>query len=507
MTTNATSDIQIAPNNGDNATFVVNGGVVNANRVIVGGNSGNNGAPGNGNLIQTGGTINAAEWFTVASGVASGASQSVGTYTISGGTLNVLSQALEVSTFDGACGTVNMSGSSTIRLENNISINMGAQPLASDGTFNQSGGNVTFYSDAGVTPGGTGVLRLGAVAGISGTYTYNLNGGTLTVDNITATAGDGGISIFNFNGGTLKAAANITNWITGLNQLNIQTGAATIDDGGKIVTITMPITDGSGTDGGLIKQGNGTLTLTGASSYNGPTAVNVGRLILSGTGSINSSSGITIASGARLTQISTSAITPTVTVNSTGTINGSNATVNSVIVNSGGIVSNGNGDTGVLTIGSLNFSAAGTINVTLAGAAATAAPGIVTTTLTPTSAGLVTINPTNAIWNNGVYDLISYSTLAGAGFSGFTLGTSTGLTPRQSAVLTNLAGEIALTISGGNVPVWTGALNGNWTIAVGTPTKNWVLQTGGAPTDFPPATPFSLMTPRPPATSTFLTPA
>ena len=260
------------------------------------------------------------------------------------------------------------------------------------------------------------------------------------------------------------------------------TGPAIIDDGGHTVAISMPITSAASPDGGLIKQGNGTLTLTGASSYNGPTVINAGKFVLSGTGSITGSSGIAL-NGGKLTQISTTAVSPTVTINS-GTLNGSNATLNSVIVNNGGIIANGNNDTGVLTINSLTFNAAATLNITLAGATATAAPGIATSTLTTAVGGPITINATNALWNNGTYDLLGYSSIAGPGFSDFSLGNVTGLTQRQTASLSNVSGDIALTINGGNAPVWTGLQNGNWTTAIITPLKNWTLQSGGAPTDF-----------------------
>ena len=113
---------------------------------------------------------------------------------------------------------------------------------------------------------------------------------------------------------------------------------------------------------------------------------------------------------------------------------------------------------------------------------------LTTTTLltgvsTPT--GLVTINATNTnqIWSNGVYNLITYSTLGGQGFANFTKGTIAGLGSRQNATLTNSAGLIALTI-GGDLPVWTGLQNGNWTTTAVPGLKNWKLQTAGTPTDF-----------------------
>ena len=482
LSTSANSDIQISPNATDNATLVVNGGIVNADRFIIGGNTANNNTPGNGTLTQSGGVINSAQWFTVGSGVGTGATFPSGTYNLSGGILNVLSQAFEVADFDGSSGTVTMTGGS-INLENNIPLNMGANPLASNGNFTQSGGSVTFYSDAGVTVGGNGILSLGRNASLSGTYTYSLNGGTLTVPQITATAASGGTSILNLNGGLLKAAKANTAWITGLNQINIGTGGAIIDDGGFAVTINGSLNSGASPDGGLTKQGNGTLTLANSTSfYNGPTIVNAGKLVIGATSSINGTSNITL-NGGKLAQLSSTPLTPTVTINGGGTVSGSNATINTILAGAGSIIANGNNDTGVLTIGSLTFTSTGSLSATLAGPAATSSPGIVVSTLT-TSGSKVTVNATNATWNGGIYDLVGYSTLSGPGFSDFILGTVTGLTPRQTASLTNISGDIALTVSAGNSLLWTGASTTNWTtVAVASP-KNWKLQTGGAATDF-----------------------
>ena len=258
----------------------------------------------------------------------------------------------------------------------------------------------------------------------------------------------------------------------------------------------------------MTNHGNGTLTLSGTNSYSGPTNqnagtlvitgtntttgqtnVNAGTLLVSGTGAIGGS-GIQI-NGGKLSVTSSAPVTPTVTVGN-GTLNGSNASLSTVVVaNGSGAITNGvtTGDTGILTIGSLTFNGNGTLNLTLAGPAATTSPAIVTTSLATSggsgvSTGKVTINATNSTWNSGAYDLIGFSSYAGPGISDFVLGSVTGLTPRQSDALSKVGNDIVLTISAGNVPVWTGALNSNWTTAILSAPKNWKLQTGGAATDF-----------------------
>ncbi|MGN6370263.1 MAG: autotransporter-associated beta strand repeat-containing protein, partial [Phycisphaerae bacterium] len=502
LSTAATSDIQISPGGSDTGTLQVTGGVLNANRVIIGGDSGNT-AGGFGKLVQTGGTINSQQWFTVGSGNAAGATFGSGEYDLSGGTLNQMSQQIEVANFFGTTGTVNMSGGN-INLFNNTLISFGANGLASDGTFNQSGGNVTFYSNT-TAVGGTGLISLGRNASASGIYTYNLNGGTLTVPQITKTASTSNTAIFNFNGGTLKAAVATSTWIHDIDQANVQAGGAIIDDGGFAVTIPQNLSSGGGTDGGLTKLGTGTLTLTGTDSYTGPTTVNAGtlvvangtlsstssvvvnaasKMVLSGTASLNGSATVNV-NGGTFVQASSNAVGGTVTVTA-GLLSGSNATVNTVVVpNGGGAVGNGNNDTGVLTIGSLTFNGTGAIDPVLSGPTATNSPGIVVTSLTTGgTAGQITVNPMNASWNPGVYDLVSYNSLSGLGFNAFTLGTVGGLSPRQHANLTNVSGEIALTISAGDVVVWTGAASSDWTTATIPTPKNWKLQSSGTATDF-----------------------
>ena len=70
---------------------------------------------------------------------------------------------------------------------------------------------------------------------------------------------------------------------------------------GAAYTIAMPILhdpDCEGADGGLVKRGRGTMTLSGANTYTGPTVVEGGVLALSGTGSMGTGSALLVARGA-----------------------------------------------------------------------------------------------------------------------------------------------------------------------------------------------------------------
>ena len=202
---------------------------------------------------------------------------------------------------------------------------------------NQIGGNVTFYSDAGVTVGGGGNLDLNYAGAATSTNTYNLNGGTLTVPQVVATSGTGN-GTFNFNGGTLKSAASSATFMQGLTRANVRNSGAKIDTAGFNATIGQAllhsaISGDSATDGGLTKNGSGTLTLANTNTYTGNTVINAGTLALGSAASIASSRNIGIAAGASL---DVSAVTGGFTLAATQTLYG-NGAVNGMVTNNGTI--------------------------------------------------------------------------------------------------------------------------------------------------------------------------
>ncbi|HYE18832.1 MAG TPA: autotransporter-associated beta strand repeat-containing protein [Tepidisphaeraceae bacterium] len=304
-----TGDVWVGEgNNGVGALTVRPGATLSATVVLIGaGGSATNVATGTGTL-QAGGTINTKRWFVIGQ---SGSAATTGTFTVDGGTLNVhtdnaVTGNLEVGTFDAAGATLNVNAGSTVRVQNNATLVFGAQGSHSGaGVVNHNGGDVTFYADGGTLVGGTGAVVLAGAGNPTGTYAYNLNGGTLTAPQVRrdATAGTA-TTTFNFNGGTLKATADQAAFLQGLTRANVRNGGAVIDTNGVNITIAQAlehsnVVDDAATDGGLTKKGAGTLTLTGASTYTGPTAVTAGRLTVGAGGSIATSSGVTVATGAR----------------------------------------------------------------------------------------------------------------------------------------------------------------------------------------------------------------
>ncbi|TAL00385.1 MAG: hypothetical protein EPO07_09765, partial [Verrucomicrobia bacterium] len=211
------------------------------------------------------------------------------TLTVNSGSFNVGTAGerwLFMGYWDYVNGQINVNGG-TLQFWNNSKVRMARNVNNGGNTFahviNQNSGDVTFYSDGGTTPGGSGLLDMCYVGAASGTSTYNLNGGTLTVPAImsSATAGN---RVFNFNGGTLLAAAAGTLMDLGAGNAHayVRTNGAVIDDGGQSVTINTALEHftGEATDGGLTKKGIGTLNLTGANSYTGNTIVKAGTLEL-----------------------------------------------------------------------------------------------------------------------------------------------------------------------------------------------------------------------------------
>ena len=412
-------------------------------------------------------------------------------------------------------GTLTLGGGSTFT--GNVSVNAGT--LA--GAFS-IGGNptTTAFGDATIagrtiTVATNATLRLTAndvfgnqaaiaanlpaliINGTLNTTRYNqigaltLNGATLSNANTTDSGnfqnfqflGDvtvtGSIPSFITTTGVANFNANHLATATTFNVADV-TGNANSD-----LVASAPFRDQSGNyglaPGSLIKTGAGTMELSGASVYTGATTVSNGTLLLSGSGAINSSSGITVnGAGAKLVQNSLFNVTAPVTLTSgtvdgvgnIGTINVANLATNTV--------ANGNGVPGaVLSIDSLTFAGAGKVSVLLNSISA----GIAANALTASgAAGAITIDASNTLWSNGTtYDLISYFTLNGT-LANFSKGNIVGLGARQTATLGNSGFAITLSITG-DLPVWTGAGNGIWTTATQTP-KNWKLQTGGTTTDF-----------------------
>ena len=131
----------------------------------------------------------------------------------------------------------------------------------------------------------------------------------------------------------------------------IELGDNRLTVGGDNTSTTFSGVIQDATSGDLVKEGTGTMTLSGNNTYGGTTTINGGTIEL--TGSLDSN--VTVNSGATLT--STGDISGSVTVNNGGTFIGS-STTDGLTLQSGGTLSISNtGSSGTLTVdGAVNIN-------------------------------------------------------------------------------------------------------------------------------------------------------
>ncbi len=426
----------------------------------------------------------------------------LGKLTLAGGTLTVGTLAtkwMQVGKWDTSKGQFDIS-SGNLNLYNSSALKMNADGTVGANVINQTGGSITFYSNAGTTVGGTGDLDLQRAGAAASNNTYHLSGGTLTVPRVVSTATTG-TRTFNFNGGTLQATstnATYFNLGAGAARANVRNGGAIIHSNGMDIGIPQAllhsnIADDLAIDGGLTKQGSGALTVSGTNSYTGPTLVSGGTLSLGASGVINTSSSLTInGSGAKFTQSTLSSFTPPVTLTQ-GTYE-SNGLIKSLTVASdvSNTINPGAGTANSMIVeDAVTFAGAATINLRANGGfmdrfidVYSSSSMVLTTPGDGAVNGQIVLNVSNiGTWSGGTdYPLIKYGTFSGT-LDDFVLGTVSGLSPRQTASLINTGSSIALRITGDSLR-WTGANNSQWTITPLDPNFNWVLPSSSTNADF-----------------------
>ena len=486
--------------NNPTGTLIMNGGTINTTHEMWFGEA-NSGRQGTGHFIMHGGTINANNWFVfgrfgglgdgymdggtinksangnwqMAVGTTGGTLGAQVTFTQVGGVINCLSE-YQISTDNnlawctnnigsnavlnvgnwfavgrfGGMGTLNISGNAAITKSGVTGGNLTIASGSSIGVINQNGGTFTnTATQSWISENGTGLWNLNSGAAVLGVVrltqnasangTFNLNGGNLTASEIYDN--NTGIGILNLNGGTLHVGAPTANpWIHGINGgLNLLAGGATIDTAGNNATITQALNDG-GSGGTLTITGGGTLTMSGANFYSGPTVVSAGTLVTTpassalGTYSVADNAGL----GVTLTGANTQFSPATVTL---GT-----------------------------SLGATNsFDLGGFGNPTLA-------PLNVTGNLAVN--GTIVVNIADTLPQLGQFPLIKYGTKSGAGT--FTVGAlPNGVV--ASIVNNTVNNSIDLNITSVALDLWNGLAGGNWDINV---TTNWSNAGTGLPTTY-----------------------
>jgi autotransporter-associated beta strand protein len=116
----------------------------------------------------------------------------------------------------------------------------------------------------------------------------------------------------------------------------------------------VPITNGAATSGGLAKAGLGTLLLSAANTYTGPTSVSAGTLALGEANAVAGSSGLSVASGATL---DLSALGSGLTLGSGQSLGGVGSILGSLVFGSGSSLVFSTTDTLSLSGGTASFFA------------------------------------------------------------------------------------------------------------------------------------------------------
>jgi autotransporter-associated beta strand protein len=294
--------------------------------------AGTNSLTSSGGLITTAGSVDITGSTTIDggannnSGFATIGNQAASTVTIlNGGSLTVQGttgtkpgtivgqNANSASTLN--VGATDKSSSGTLNIGGNTAFILGNNNVTASGTLNVNSGTAT------ITAGSTTLqdqLNYIAMGRDDGTGIINLNGGTLATgrqfirDGGTAGTQGGGTAIFNFNGGVLQAQADQTQgngWFetatTGNFQVvttNVAEGGAIIDTNGFNVNInTALVHAGSNTiDGGLVKNGAGTLSLGGTNTFTGNAVVTAGMLSLATNVSLDDTIVLSLVTGTTL---------------------------------------------------------------------------------------------------------------------------------------------------------------------------------------------------------------
>jgi autotransporter-associated beta strand protein len=253
-----------------------------------------------------------------------------GVVNVTNGSLTVGVNAVRVGTGNnGGTGTINVYGG-TISAITGMNVQHSTSAGADNGTLNVYGGNVFVGGSLNVPDGlGAGVVNLdGGLLmatnnvnlpnNASGTGTINLDGGTLQASSIVHNAAGSGTLVF--NGGTLKCSGNSSVFITGGIAVDVSTNGAVFDTGNNNISVLPSLLNSIGgvADGGLTKLSSGTLTLAGTNTYNGPTVVMGGTLIVTNTRAIADSTNLIIDLGATLDMAGSG----TIALQATPTLNG-----------------------------------------------------------------------------------------------------------------------------------------------------------------------------------------
>lgn len=267
-------------------------------------------ALGSGNLTLAGGVVGlAAGNFSRTYGTGSGAFQM---HTTSGGGFAAYGAdrtvSLSASTINWGAANMSLQGllklsaadaTHTVTMTNNITNGSAQTVEVADGSAAIDGAFSGVFSGVGsLTKTGAGTFAMLGSNTFTGNLIINGAGGTLQL-------GDGGTS------GDLKAATSIS----------VTAGTLSVQRSNAFTQATDLNGVAISGAGNFRQTGTGTTTLSVSNTYTGSTTVSSGSLIISGSGDINTTSGISVAAGAKFIYNSSTALTVAPSLAGAGTSN------------------------------------------------------------------------------------------------------------------------------------------------------------------------------------------
>ena len=254
---------------------------------------------------------------------------------------------------------VTLTGNTTFGGFSDWDIHSSGNPV-SDATLSTGGNNFK------VTKVGTNTVTVFGAQVDGSLGDIDIQAGTLSFERNTTSMGDSSKTVTVYTNATLQLqnASNI--WskvvvlkdgstIRGIN-LNEFAGPVTLESG-VVTALTgtgakLTLDSAVGGAGGLTKTGGGSLVLSSASTYAGPTLVSQGSIALINSGTIDSSTNITLSAG---TTLDLSALaSPTLTVTTGRGLAGSGTVVGNITMATGS----------TLTVGGSGTNSLGTLTVT-----------------------------------------------------------------------------------------------------------------------------------------------